>query len=106
MARVAHSPSPVYSPAPARAPAPASDDHAYDDHAYAGRARRAHGLRQARAAERRADIVELLRERRSVRVSSLSAALGVSQMTIRRDLERLDGEGLATRAYGGALARG
>jgi predicted ArsR family transcriptional regulator len=89
MARAAHSPAP-----------------AHDDHARACRARRAHSVRQARAAERRAGIVELLRERRSVRVSSLSAALGVSQMTIRRDLERLDGEGLATRAYGGALARG
>jgi DeoR/GlpR family transcriptional regulator of sugar metabolism len=69
-------------------------------------ARRVRSMPQARAAERRAGIVELLRERRSVRVSSLSVALGVSQMTIRRDLERLDGEGLATRAYGGALARG
>ncbi len=101
MARSAHSPAPVHSPAPAHSAAPA-----HDDHARAGRARCVRGLRQARAAERRADIVELLRERRSVRVSSLSAALGVSQMTIRRDLERLDGEGLATRAYGGALARG
>jgi len=85
----------------AQSPAPGHDGRARAD-----RARRTRGLRQARAAERRARIVELLRERRSVRVSSLSVALGVSPMTIRRDLERLDGEGLATHAYGGALARG
>jgi len=60
----------------------------------------------ARAAlERRVRILELLDEQRSVRVSSLSRVLGVSQMTIRRDLERLDAEGLATRAFGGALRR-
>jgi hypothetical protein len=57
------------------------------------------------AAERRAWIVELLVEQRFVRCSSLSAMLGVSQMTVRRDLKRLEFEGLATRAYGGALAR-
>ena len=38
-------------------------------------------------AERRARIVELLQERRAVRVSLLSDDLGVSEMTIRRDLE-------------------
>ncbi len=60
---------------------------------------------QTLAAERRAHIIALLDERRAVRVSSLSALLGVSQMTIRRDLDHLDLEGLATRAHGGAIAR-
>ena len=56
-------------------------------------------------AERRARIVELLQERRAVRVSVLSADLGVSEMTIRRDLERLEQEGLLSRMHGGAILK-
>ena len=40
-------------------------------------------------AERQGRILEMLAEQRSVRVSALSDLLGVSEMTIRRDLERL-----------------
>ena len=56
-------------------------------------------------AERRARIVELLQERRAVRVSLLSDDLGVSEMTIRRDLERLEQEGLLSRMHGGAILK-
>jgi len=56
-------------------------------------------------AQRRARISELLQERRAVRVSSLSEDLGVSEMTIRRDLERLEGEGVLVRTHGGAALR-
>ena len=56
-------------------------------------------------AQRRARIWELLQERRAVRVSSLSEDLGVSEMTIRRDLERLEAEGVLVRTHGGALLR-
>jgi DeoR family transcriptional regulator, fructose operon transcriptional repressor len=56
-------------------------------------------------AQRRARISELLQERRAVRVSSLSEVLGVSEMTIRRDLERLEGEGVLMRTHGGAALR-
>lgn len=56
-------------------------------------------------AERRARIVELLEQRRAVRVSLLSEDLGVSEMTIRRDLERLEQEGLLSRMHGGAIQR-
>jgi len=56
-------------------------------------------------AQRRARISELLQERRAVRVSSLSEVLGVSEMTIRRDLERLEAEGLLVRTHGGAALR-
>ncbi len=56
-------------------------------------------------AERRARILQLLQERRAVRVSSLSEGLGVSEMTIRRDLERLESEGLLTRTHGGAVLK-
>ncbi len=66
--------------------------------------RRTRGMPKTIAAERRARIIELLGERGAVRVSALSAALGVSQMTIRRDLDDLDREGLARRAHGGAVA--
>lgn len=56
-------------------------------------------------AERRARISEMLRERHAVRVSSLSEDLRVSEMTIRRDLERLEAEGLLTRTHGGAVVK-
>lgn len=53
--------------------------------------------------ERRAEIVRLLRERGQVSVADLSAALSVSEMTARRDLEFLETEGLARRFHGGAV---
>ena len=56
-------------------------------------------------AERRARIVDLVRERRAVRVSALSDDLGVSGMTIRRDLERLEAEGVLVRTHGGAVLK-
>ncbi len=56
-------------------------------------------------AERRARIVESLQQRRSVRVSVLSEELGVSEMTIRRDLERLEQEGMLSRMHGGAILK-
>jgi DeoR family transcriptional regulator, fructose operon transcriptional repressor len=56
-------------------------------------------------AERRARISDLLHEQRAVRVSSLSEDLRVSEMTIRRDLERLEGEGMLVRTHGGAVLR-
>jgi DeoR family fructose operon transcriptional repressor len=56
-------------------------------------------------AERRARIVDRVRERRAVRVSALSEDLGVSGMTIRRDLERLEAEGVLVRTHGGAVLK-
>ncbi len=43
-------------------------------------------------------------ERGSVRVSELTAMLGVSDMTIRRDLDVLAGAGLVQKVHGGATA--
>jgi DeoR family glycerol-3-phosphate regulon repressor len=57
------------------------------------------------ATERRSHIADQLKTCRSVRVATLSAELGVSQMTIRRDLTRLEVDGYLTRSYGGAMAR-
>lgn len=56
-------------------------------------------------AERRARIVDLVQKRRAVRVSALSENLGVSGMTIRRDLERLEVEGILVRTHGGAVLK-
>jgi hypothetical protein len=55
-------------------------------------------------AERRELIADRLTTQRSVRVTSLSAELGVSQMTVRRDLTRLESDGRLVRTYGGAVA--
>ena len=38
-------------------------------------------------------------------VSQLSGQFGVSEETIRRDLEKLETEGFATKSYGGAVLR-
>jgi len=63
------------------------------------------GFREMIPAERRTRIVELLEERRAVRVSVLSEDLGVSEMTIRRDLEHLEKAGLLSRMHGGAILK-
>jgi DeoR/GlpR family transcriptional regulator of sugar metabolism len=54
-------------------------------------------------AERRAAVVQMLRERGQVSVAELSRRLSVSEMTARRDLEFLEQEGLARRYHGGAV---
>ena len=58
------------------------------------------------AEERRLRIVELLNERESgiVSVAELSGLLGVSSMTIRRDLDWLEEMSLLRRVHGGAVA--
>lgn len=55
------------------------------------------------AAERRNLILEKLQDEKKVVVSELSALFDVSEETIRRDLEKLDREGLAVKSYGGAV---
>ena len=56
-------------------------------------------------AERQQRILEILREHFSVRSSSLSEMLSVSEMTIRRDLDVLEKQGLVERTHGGAVFR-
>lgn len=58
------------------------------------------------AAERRRVITERIRAAGQVVVSALSAEFQVSEETIRRDLEWLESEGIATRIYGGAVLCG
>lgn len=55
------------------------------------------------AVERRNLILEKLQDEKKVVVSELSALFDVSEETIRRDLDKLDKEGLATKSYGGAV---
>lgn len=59
-----------------------------------------------RQAERLGAILEELSADGSVSVAALVERLGVSPATIRRDLERLEGQHLLTRTHGGALAQG
>ncbi|MGA2514022.1 MAG: DeoR/GlpR family DNA-binding transcription regulator [Candidatus Limnocylindrales bacterium] len=56
------------------------------------------------ARQRQALILERVREQGAVRVSDLVRALGVSDMTIRRDLELLQERGLIEKVHGGAAA--
>jgi len=57
------------------------------------------------ALERMRIIKNYLFENQQVEVHSLSTMLNVSEVTIRRDLEKLEQEGLLTRTYGGAVIR-
>jgi DeoR/GlpR family transcriptional regulator of sugar metabolism len=54
------------------------------------------------ARQRQAHILERVRKDGGVRVADLVQELGVSDMTIRRDLERLHEEGLLEKVHGGA----
>ena len=60
-------------------------------------------MEQALPAERHRRILDLLRENTVVRVSALSEQMGVSEVTIRRDLEALERRGLLERTHGGAV---
>ena len=55
------------------------------------------------AIERRKLIMEALQEEKRVVVSELSKMYDVSEETIRRDLEKLEKEGLVIKTYGGAV---
>ena len=54
------------------------------------------------AAQRHAFILERLRADGAVRVSELMRELGVSDMTVRRDLEALEAQGHLVKVHGGA----
>lgn len=57
------------------------------------------------AIERRRDILAKLTADGKVIVSELAKDFNVTEETIRRDLEKLDREGLASKTYGGAVAK-
>ena len=53
--------------------------------------------------ERRQHILSIAQSEGRVRVRDLSKALGISQITIRKDLDHLQSKGLLQRSHGGAL---
>ena len=57
------------------------------------------------AAERMAKIVDIIRSTGAVKVDQLAKTLGVSEMTIRRDLEKCDQNGSLQRCHGGAVLK-
>ncbi len=59
----------------------------------------------ASAYERHQAILDLIRRSESVRVTDLAELLGVSESTIRSDLELLDEQGQLIRIRGGAIAK-
>jgi DeoR/GlpR family transcriptional regulator of sugar metabolism len=56
--------------------------------------------------ERLAVVGDILRERGTARIDELAPEFGVSEMTIRRDLDELEALGVARRVRGGAIALG
>lgn len=54
-------------------------------------------------AERQLKIINIIKEKGSVQVDTLSKELNVSKMTIRRDLEKLCEDGIVERCHGGAV---
>lgn len=56
-------------------------------------------------AERQIKILNMIQEDGSVQVEELAKELDVSPMTIRRDLEKLQKEGLIERCHGGAVSK-
>jgi DeoR/GlpR family transcriptional regulator of sugar metabolism len=67
--------------------------------------RRTGSDRTASSRARRAALAHMLRTAGAVRIADAQARFGVSTMTIRRDLLRLEREGIARRTYGGAVLR-
>ena len=57
------------------------------------------------AIERRREILARLAANGKVIVTELARDFGVTEETIRRDLEKLDNEGLASKTYGGAVSK-
>ncbi len=57
------------------------------------------------AIERRREIISRLNVNGKVIVAELAKDFGVTEETIRRDLDKLDKDGLASKTYGGAVSR-
>lgn len=69
--------------------------------------RRGAGLHRPRplaAVDRRHRILERVAEEQTIHVGELARALEVSEMTIRRDIRRLERDGFVRQTYGGATA--
>jgi DeoR/GlpR family transcriptional regulator of sugar metabolism len=60
--------------------------------------------RPVHAADRRHAILARVAEEQTIRVGELARQLGCSEMTIRRDIRRLERDGFIRQTYGGATA--
>ena len=58
-----------------------------------------------RKEDRTNQILELLVKEKKLDVAELSAHLGVSQVTVRKDLDAMEAQGLITREHGSAVVR-
>lgn len=58
------------------------------------------------ALERQKHIIELIQREKSVKVIELSKLFDVTEETIRRDLEKIEKQGILKRTYGGAIVTG
>jgi DeoR/GlpR family transcriptional regulator of sugar metabolism len=56
------------------------------------------------AVDRRHTILQRVAEEQAIHVGALARELGVSEMTIRRDIRRLERDGFVRQTYGGATA--
>src|SRR3954452_5120300 len=56
------------------------------------------------AVDRRHRILERVAEEQTIHIAELATELGVSEMTIRRDIRRLERDGFMRSTYGGATA--
>lgn len=65
-----------------------------------------HNSRESSPDERRDLILRVLHDQDQTSVSELSQRLGVSEVTVRKDLSQLEAQGLLTRVHGGAVASG
>lgn len=65
---------------------------------------RAEGRSTLVPVDRRHRIIERVAEEQTIHVGSLARDLGVSEMTIRRDIRRLERDGFLRQTYGGATA--
>ena len=64
------------------------------------------GYKRLPAPLRHSRLIEMARKNNFVHVVEVAAALGVSEMTIRRDLMELEREGVLVRTHGGAIPEG
>lgn len=62
--------------------------------------------RESSPEDRRDEILRVLHAQDQTSVSELSQRLGVSEVTVRKDLSQLEAQGLLTRVHGGAVASG
>lgn len=68
------------------------------------RVQSAMGVNRVLAVDRRHRLLERVAEEQSVHVAELAHEFGVSEMTIRRDVARLERDGFIKQTYGGATA--